>query len=105
MSPALRGSVVLAIVLAIVLAAVAEAGGPEVSRTCSTFDSVSSSFDGVIIEGGSKDVISEAGGVIGGSSRMSSTGIGGGKAVISGSAGVGGKTIASSTEASYVGAI
>lgn len=100
MSPALRGSVVLAIVLAIVLAAVAEAGGPEVSRTCSTLDSVSSSFDGVIIEGGSKDIISEAGGVIGASSRMSSTGIGGGKTVISGSAGVGGKTMASSTETS-----
>lgn len=104
MSPVVRGSVVLAIVLAtvlaIVLAAVAEAGGPEVSKTCSTFDSVSSSFDGVIIEGSSKDVISEAGGVTEASTRISSTGIGGGKAIRSGSTGVGGKIIASSTKAS-----
>jgi hypothetical protein len=39
------------IVLANVLAAVAEAGGCDTSGSCSTFDSVSASFDGVNVIG------------------------------------------------------
>lgn len=52
------------IVLATVLAAVADAAGPEVSSTCSTFVSVNSSFDGVMLAGG-PEIRSEVGGVFG----------------------------------------
>ncbi len=52
-------------VLATVLAAVADGGGPEASRTCSRFVSVNSSFEGVILAGGSEAAKSDVGGVFG----------------------------------------
>jgi len=88
-------------VLATVLAAVADAAGPEVSSTCSTFVSVKSSLDGVILAGGS-DAISEVGGVFGIS--VESVTNGGSNPSIPVSVGFDGAAIEGSTGASWLGA-
>ena len=92
---ALRGSMVLATVLA----AVALAGGPEISKTCSKFVSVSSSLDGVISVGGSKNV-SGIGGVPGISGPVTSACIRGGNAAMSTSGTTGAGAMDASTIAS-----
>lgn len=65
--------------VATVLAAVAVGGGCEVSKTCSKFVSVSSSFDGVILVAGSDDGSPGEPGVTGRSMVGSSKGTGGGR--------------------------
>ena len=72
-------------VLATVLAAVAEFGGPDVSKTCSRLVSVKSSFGGVNSTAGSDDTMLGEGGVFGTSEFIASAGIGGGRAGMSGS--------------------
>lgn len=87
--------------LATVLAAVPELGGPEVSRTCSKFVSVSSSFGGVNSAACSDDTILGDGGVFGTSGLMFSTGSGGGSPGMSSSSaldvGIGGCSEAASS--------
>lgn len=88
-------------VLATVLAAVAEAGGCETSGNCSTFDSVSSSFDGVNVMGVSSVLAS---GSSLGPSETNCSSIGGGKlsvGIVSSTAGVGvaSSSFATGTEA------
>jgi hypothetical protein len=90
-------------VLATVLAAVALACGTEVSKTCSKFVSVSSSFDGSISMGGSENA-SGIGGVLGFSALVTSARIGGGNTAISdsGKTGRGAGATGSSTTISSV---
>lgn len=71
--------------LATVLAAVPELGGPDVSKTCSKFVSVNSSFGGVSSAACSDDTILGDGGVLGTLGFMFSTGGGGGSPGISSS--------------------
>lgn len=87
--------------LAIVLATVALGAGPEVSRTCSRFVSVNSSFDGVMLAAGSSNA--SGGGGVFGISAEDSTGNSGDKPVTSASIELGGGAMESSTEASCVG--
>ena len=86
-------------VLAIVLAAVADGGGPEASRTCSRFVSVNSSFEGVILAGGSELAMSDVGGVFG-ISEVSFTATGGGSPGILVSSEIDVAVVGGSTEAS-----
>ena len=88
--------------LAIVLAAVADGGGPEVSRTCSRFVSVNSSFEGVILAGGSEVARSDVGGVIG-ISEVSFTATGGGSPGKLESSGIDVPVIGGSLGASWFG--
>lgn len=89
-------------VLATVLAAVADGGGLEVSGTCSTFVSVNSSFEGVILAAGSEDARSDIGGVFG-SSKVSFTATGGGSPGILVSSGIDVAVIGDSAGASWLG--
>ena len=89
-------------VLATVLAAVADGGGPEVSRTCSRFVSVNSSFEGVILAGGSEAVKSDIGGVLG-ISEVSFSPTGGGSPGILVSSGIDVAVIGGSLGASWLG--
>ena len=87
-------------VLATVLAAVADGGGLEISGTCSTLVSVSSSFEGVMLAAGSDVAKSDIGGVFG-SSDVSITG--GGSPGILVSSGIDVAVIGGSTGASWLG--
>lgn len=89
-------------VLATVLAAVADGGGPEASRTCSRFVSVNSSFEGVILAGGSEAAKSDVGGVFG-ISEVSFTATGGGSPDILASSGIDVAVIGGSVGASWLG--
>ena len=89
-------------VLATVLAAVADGGGPEASRTCSRFVSVNSSFEGVILAGGSEAAKSDVGGVLG-ISEVSFTATGGGSPGILEFSGTDVAVIGDSTGASWLG--
>ena len=91
-------------VLATVLAAVADGGGPESSRTCSKFVSVSSSFEGVILAAGSEVAISDIGGVFG-TSEVSFTATGGGSPCKFVSSGIDVAVIVGSTGASWLGIV
>jgi len=89
-------------VLATVLAAVAVGGGPDSSRTCSRFVSVSSSFEGVILVAGSDEGSPGEAGVTGRSRVGSSKKAGGGRTgssvgSCSTSAALGGSTAGSCT--------
>ena len=86
-------------VLATVLAAVADGCGPDVSRTCSRFVSVNSSFEGVMLAGGSDTAKSDVGGVFG-ISEVSFIAIGGGSPGILVSSGTDVAVIGGSTGAS-----
>ena len=89
-------------VLATVLAAVADSGGPEASRTCSRLVSVNSSFEGVILAGGSEVAMSDIGGVFG-ISEVSFTATGGGSPGILVSSEIDVAVIGGSTGASWLG--
>ena len=89
-------------VLANVLAAVADGGGLEVSGTCSTFVSVNSSFDGVMLTACSEATKSEIGGVFG-SSDASFMATGGGSPGMLVSSGANVAVIGGSTGASWLG--
>ena len=88
--------------LATVLAAVADGGGPEASRTCSRFVSVNSSFEGVILAGGSEAGKSDVGGVFG-ISEDSFNVTGGGSPGILVSSGIDVAVIGGSIGASWLG--
>lgn len=90
------------IVLANVLAAVADGGGLEVSGTCSTFVSVNSSFDGVMLTAGAEAAKSDIGGVFG-SSDASFMATGGGSPGMLVSSGANVAVIGGSTRGSWLG--